>query len=77
MPIQWNAASNAASYNVNLSSNGGWSWSRAKTGATGVSLTVNTAVWSGFNSGATYIASARAVNANGNGSWKNSAPSSP
>ena len=75
--VSWNAVTNAHGYNVNLSANGGYSWSRVKNAATGTSFTVNSADWSSFNSDATYIAAVQAVNSGVGGAWKNSASSGP
>ena len=77
LAVSWSAVDNAQSYNVNLSANDGYSWSRVKSAATGTSFTVNSADWSSFNSDATYIASVQAVDNGVGGDWKNSAPSGP
>ena len=55
-------------YDVNMSANGGQSWSREHSNVTGTSATV-----SGINNATSYIFAVRARNAAGEGNWANSA----
>ena len=71
LTVSWGAASGAASYNINLSSNGKGSWTRAKSGATGTSATLNA------TNSATYYAAVQAVNSGGLSGWTNSAAAGP
>ena len=73
--VNWSAVTNADSYNVNLSANGGFSWSRVASAQTGVSFTVDSGSWAAFNPGATYIAAVQAVESNVGGAWAQSAAS--
>ena len=75
--INWDSVNGATSYNVNLTDNGGSSWSRVKSSVTSTSFTVNSTSYSGFNANATYIASVQAVNTHGWSWWTNSAASTP
>ena len=58
----------ATGYNINLSADGGGSWTRAASNATGTSATIS----SGISNGSSYIAAVQAVNAGGGGNWTNS-----
>ena len=78
MTVGWSAVNNAQGYNVNVSADGGNSWTRLAGGTTGTSLAVNSSI-SGFafDSGATYIAAVQAVDQGVGGAWRNSAASGP
>ena len=78
MTVGWSAVNNAQGYNVNVSADGGNSWTRLAGGTTGTSLAVDSSI-SGFafDSGATYIAAVQAVDQGVGGAWRNSAASGP
>ena len=77
LAVSWSAVTNAQSYNINLSDDGGYSWTRVKSAASGTSFIVDSGDWSGFDFAATYIAAVQAVDSGVGGTWKNSAPSAP
>ncbi len=72
LSISWSAVDGATGYNVNTSDNGMQSWSRAKSGVSGTSATL-----AGVSNGETYVVAVQAINANGVGGWRNSAPVAP
>ena len=72
LSVSWPAVDGATSYNVNTSDNGKQSWSRAESGVSGTGTTLT-----GVANGSTYVVAVQAVNANGGGGWRNSAPAGP
>ena len=64
--------SDATSYHVNYSSDGGNSWSTASNNHMGTTITI-----SGVNNAKAYIVAVRAGNTNGWSGWRNSAASGP
>ncbi len=77
LTVSWDTVTSAQGYNVNLTANGGLSWTRVSSGVTGTSLAITTANFSAFNGGATYIAAVQSVHSGGGVGWRNSASSSP
>ena len=68
LTVNWTAVSEATSYNINLSADGTNSWTRAVSGATGTSDTID----SGIDNWPWYIAAVQSVNDKGAGGWTNS-----
>ena len=72
LPVSWTAGSNATSYHVTYSSNGGSSWSLFALNHSGTSATIT-----GVTDSASYIVGVRSMNDNGSSSWVNSATIGP
>ena len=75
MVVSWAAVANAQSYNLNLSTDGGYNWSRVASAAAGTSFIVSSGNWADFSPAAPYLASVQAVESGVGGAWANSAPS--
>ena len=69
LAVTWGASAGAESYGVDLSGDGGGSWSTATPKQTGTGLTIG-----GVYAGTTYTVRVRARNAAGESGWTSSAP---
>ncbi len=65
--VSWNAATGATGYDVNYSTDGKYSWTRAATNQSATSYTL-----SGADSSKDYVFAVRAVNSAGSSGWTNS-----
>ena len=72
LTVTWAASTGATSYNINLTADGGWNWTRAVSGATGSGDTISNTITSNIVNGSSYIAGVQAVNDKGAGGWTNS-----
>ncbi len=70
--VTWDAADGATGYDVNYSTDGMYSWTRAATNQPGTSHAL-----SGADGAKTYVIAVRAVNDAGAGGWTNSPPAGP
>ena len=72
LSVSWSAVKDATGYNVNITSDGKKSWSRAATRVEGTSTTIT-----GVDNTLTYVAAVQSVNDNGVGGWRDSASAGP
>ena len=70
--VSWDAADGATGYDVNYSTDGKYTWTRAASGHSGTSYTL-----SGADSSKSYVFSVRAVNDAGSSGWTNSGHANP
>ena len=73
LKVTWAAVDGAAGYHVNITDDGGASWSRALSRATGTSATIT----DGIDNAKTYTAAVQAYNQKGLSDWTNSAAAGP